>query len=66
MLIESPFDSHQRRMQSFTDEKVPPMSTPEDQMPDDAVRPETTDDLDLIEEESLNEGIEPEDIDDSP
>jgi hypothetical protein len=42
------------------------MSTPEDQMPDDEEGPETTGDLDLIEEESLDEDIEPSDIDDSP
>ena len=42
------------------------MSTPEDQIPDDVEDPETTDDLDLIEEESLDEDIEPSDIDDSP
>ena len=42
------------------------MSTPEDQMPDDEEGPETTDDIDLIEEESLDADIEPGDIDDSP
>ena len=42
------------------------MSTPEDQIPDDAEDLETSDELDLIEEEVLDEDIEPDDIDDSP
>lgn len=42
------------------------MSTPEDQMPDDEEGPETSDNLDLMEEEGLDEDIEPGDIDDSP
>lgn len=42
------------------------MSTPEDQILDDAEDLETTDDFDLIEEEGLGDEIEPSDIDDSP
>lgn len=43
------------------------MSTPEDQIPNDAENPETNDDLDLMEDEGLDdEDIEPADIDDSP
>jgi len=42
------------------------MSTPENQIPNDAEDLDTTDDFDLIEEEVLDEDIEPADIDDSP
>jgi hypothetical protein len=42
------------------------MSTPEDQISDDAEDLEPTDDHDLIEEDGLDEEIEPDDIDDSP
>lgn len=42
------------------------MSTPEDQIADDAEDLSTTDDFDLIEEEGLDDNIGPDDIDDSP
>ena len=42
------------------------MSSPKDQIPDDAEDLETTDDFDFIEEEGLDDDIEPADIDDSP
>jgi len=42
------------------------MSTPENQIPDDAEDLDTTDDFDLIEEESIDDNIGPDDIDDSP
>ena len=42
------------------------MSSPENQIPDDAEDFDTTDDFDLIEEEVFDENIEPADIDGSP